>query len=242
MITLGLREWRPSAQIPPSPSAVFNTLTGSLPSEFTLHLSKPCQQSHHQWSHLPQCLRIDQPVQRSNMDSLLLKVVEAVDHFHLSSAQAIQLRDHQFVPSFQNSQAGLELVALLGWCSGADHLVVNGRAPSLTKQCQLSVGGLVPRRYPCVADGSCQCLLTNHVSNTSTKTGFMNGSSLVLAILGVCSPKRSVNERFMAVAGAVVRSLIGNHPSGRLAVSGQNRLNFRHTPQQMPVPAVVRQG
>ena len=123
-----LRFWKgwPSPKISPSPSAVFNTLTGSFPSQFTLHLSETRQQPHHQWSHLPQCLRIDQPVQRSDMDALLLKVVEAVDHFHLSSAQAIQLRDHQFVPSFQDSQAGLELVALLGWCSGADHLVVYG--------------------------------------------------------------------------------------------------------------------
>jgi len=51
------------------------------------------------------------------MDSLLLEVVESVYHFHLSSAQTVKLRDHQFVFSFQNSQAGLELVALLCWRS-----------------------------------------------------------------------------------------------------------------------------
>jgi len=51
------------------------------------------------------------------MDSLLLKIVEAVDHFHLGSAEPIQLRNHQFVSSLQNSKTGLELMALLRWCS-----------------------------------------------------------------------------------------------------------------------------
>jgi hypothetical protein len=51
------------------------------------------------------------------MDSQLLEVVEAVDHLHLCSAEPIKLRDHQFVSSLQNCQAGLELVALLSWGS-----------------------------------------------------------------------------------------------------------------------------
>jgi hypothetical protein len=59
------------------------------------------------------------------MNFLLLEVMEAVDHLHLSSAEPIKLRDHQFVPSLQNCQASLKLMALVCWRSGADHLVVD---------------------------------------------------------------------------------------------------------------------
>jgi hypothetical protein len=69
---------------------VLNALTGSFTGQLTLYFSQPRKQAHHQRSKLPKCLGVDQPVQCSDVDALLLKVMEAVDHLHLSSTKPVK--------------------------------------------------------------------------------------------------------------------------------------------------------
>ncbi len=78
---------------------MLNALTGSFTGQLTLYFSETRKQAHDKWSKLSQSLGINQPIQRSDMYALLLKVVEAVDHLHLRPTQPIKLRHHQFVPS-----------------------------------------------------------------------------------------------------------------------------------------------
>jgi hypothetical protein len=86
MIPLHFGQWWSSTEISTSSFPVFNTFTGSLTCEFTLYFSETREQTHDQRSHLPKCFGVDQAVQRSHMDPLLLKVVQAVYHLYLSSA------------------------------------------------------------------------------------------------------------------------------------------------------------
>ena len=66
-----------------------------------------------------------------------LQVVEAVDYLDMCAPQPVELGDYQLITSRERSQAGLELLAVLIWHTGADLLAVGGGTPSSFERCQL---------------------------------------------------------------------------------------------------------
>ena len=71
------------------------------------------------------------------MDALLLKVVNAVDHLPLTSAQAVKLRDHQLITRQQRLERCLKLGSLAVGRASADLLREDRRATCCFEFCRL---------------------------------------------------------------------------------------------------------
>jgi hypothetical protein len=69
--------------------------------------------------------------------------VEAVDDAPLIPAEAIQLRNHQFVAIHQGIECRLELWAILLRRSGADGLLEDNGTPCRFQGSNLGIGGLM---------------------------------------------------------------------------------------------------
>ena len=77
------------------------------------------------------------------MDSLLLEIVETVDHLDLGSSQSVQLRYHKDVPLLKHRKTGTELMSLLQGGGATDSFREHLLAPCLFQFLDLGIQTLL---------------------------------------------------------------------------------------------------